>query len=66
MYTDRVKNMEDIQICYLENPNEPILVCNARVFGAPNLYNNYKSRKDLEEKCEEDDMDKNFGYQATL
>ncbi|KAG1452563.1 hypothetical protein G6F46_012375 [Rhizopus delemar] len=54
--------MEDIQICYLESPNEPILVCNARVFGAPNLYKNYKSREDLEEKCEEDDMDKNISF----
>lgn len=62
MYTNRVKNMEDIYICYLENKNEPILVSNARVFGAPNLYNNYKSREDLEEKCEDDkDKDISFG-----
>ncbi|KAI7896757.1 uncharacterized protein EV154DRAFT_557974 [Mucor mucedo] len=37
--------MEDIQICYLENPNDPIL-----------------SKEDLEEKCEEVDMDKNISY----
>ncbi|KAG2206269.1 hypothetical protein INT47_007282, partial [Mucor saturninus] len=34
---------------------------NARVFGAPNLYNNYKSKEDLE-KCEEVDMDKNISF----
>ncbi|OBZ80615.1 hypothetical protein A0J61_11336 [Choanephora cucurbitarum] len=31
------------------------------MFGAPNLYNNYKS-KDLEEKCEQDDMDKDISF----
>ncbi|GAA5795254.1 hypothetical protein HPULCUR_000609 [Helicostylum pulchrum] len=54
--------MEDIKICYRENPNEPNLVCNARVFGAPDLYKLYKSREDLEEACEKDDMDKNISF----
>ncbi|PHZ11553.1 uncharacterized protein RHIMIDRAFT_244048 [Rhizopus microsporus ATCC 52813] len=65
MCTDRVKKMEDIQVCYRENPYEPNLVCNARVFGAPNLYKLYKSREDLEEKCEEeeeDDTNKNISF----
>ncbi|KAG1057987.1 hypothetical protein G6F43_000189 [Rhizopus delemar] len=57
--------MEDIQLCYCENPYEPRLICNARVFGAPNLYKLYKSREDSEEKCEEeeeDDMNKNINF----
>lgn len=64
-YTDRIKLMEDIQLCYCENPYEPRLICNTRVFGAPNLYKLYKSREDSEEKCEEeeeDDMNKNINF----
>lgn len=61
-YTDRVKEMEGIQIYYCKNPNEPKLVCETRMFGAPNLHKLYKSRENLEEKGEEeeDDMNKNI------
>lgn len=64
-YTDRVKEMEGIQICYCKNPNEPKLVCEAQVFGAPNLYKLYKSRENLEEKGEEEEeynMNKNIRF----
>jgi hypothetical protein len=46
--------MEDILICYRNNPNEPELVCRARVFGAPLLYKLYKSREEIEEGEEEE------------
>ncbi|EIE90582.1 hypothetical protein RO3G_15293 [Rhizopus delemar RA 99-880] len=68
-YCEGIKLMEDIQLCYCENPYEPRLICNARVFGAPNLYKLYKSREEEEEKCEEeeeDDMNKNVSNQISI
>jgi hypothetical protein len=39
IYIERVGKMEEVEICYRNNPNEPELVCESRVFGAPNLFN---------------------------
>lgn len=42
--------MEEVEICYRNNPNEPEIVCEARIFGTPNLYNLYKSREEMQKK----------------
>jgi hypothetical protein len=47
IYTGRVDKLEDVEICFTYNPNEPILICEWRIYGAPGLYKLYKSREDL-------------------
>ncbi|KAG1445797.1 hypothetical protein G6F56_009789 [Rhizopus delemar] len=39
-----VKKCPDVTLCYTNNPFEPMLVCNQRVFGAPNRYKLYKTK----------------------
>ena len=47
---ERIAKMEEVEICYRSNPNERGIVCEARIFGAPNLYNLYKSREEIQKK----------------
>lgn len=51
--------MEEVEICYRNNPNEPEIVCEARIFGTPNLYNLYKSREEMQKKHVETEDNKN-------
>ncbi|KAI8876385.1 hypothetical protein K501DRAFT_338113, partial [Backusella circina FSU 941] len=44
--------MEEVEICYRSNPTEPEIVCEARIFGAPSLYNMYKSKEEIEKNHE--------------
>lgn len=47
IYTERVDKMEDTNICFTNNPKEPMLICESRIYGAPDLYKSYKSREEL-------------------
>ncbi|KAI8980861.1 hypothetical protein BDB01DRAFT_188594 [Pilobolus umbonatus] len=37
----------DVILCYIHNPNDPLLICSRRVFGSPHLYKLYKSKKEI-------------------
>ncbi|KAI7901360.1 uncharacterized protein BX663DRAFT_544132 [Cokeromyces recurvatus] len=39
--------MKEAEICYRSNPNEPEIVCEARIFGAPSLFSLYKSKEEI-------------------
>lgn len=51
--TERVAKMENAKICYRSKPSEPEIVCEARIFGAPNLFNMYKSQEEIEKNKDE-------------
>ncbi|KAG2197272.1 hypothetical protein INT47_010978 [Mucor saturninus] len=53
-----VEGLETAGICYRSNPTEPELVYEARIFGAPSLYNLYKSKEEIEKDPEENDKNK--------
>lgn len=44
-----VETSPDVTLCYVNNPYEPMLVCNYRVFGAPAFYKLYKTKEELTE-----------------
>ncbi|EPB82224.1 hypothetical protein HMPREF1544_11029 [Mucor circinelloides 1006PhL] len=44
-----VETSPDVTLCYVNNPYEPMLVCNHRVFGAPAFYKLYKTKEELTE-----------------
>lgn len=48
--TERVTKMEEAEICYRSNPTEQEIVCEARIFGAPSLFNMYKSKEEIKKK----------------
>lgn len=50
IYTERIAKMEDVEICYKNNPNELMLICESRMCGAPDLFTLYKLREELGEK----------------
>jgi hypothetical protein len=56
--TQRVDKMEEAEICFRSNINEPEIVCEARIFGAPILYSLYKSKEELKNIHEETEKEK--------
>ncbi|KAI9356064.1 hypothetical protein BD770DRAFT_420412 [Pilaira anomala] len=50
--------MVEVEICYRSNPTEPELVSEARIFGAPSLFNMYKSKEEIEKNGEEIEKNK--------
>lgn len=56
--TERVEKMVGVEICYRSNPTEPELVCEAQIFGAPSLFNMYKSKEEIEKNREEIEKNK--------
>lgn len=43
-----VDNLENFEICYMEDPMEPIIISNLKINNQPFRYKRYSSKKGLE------------------
>jgi hypothetical protein len=53
----RINEMIDIEICYNNDPYEPMLQCIKRIYGSPNVYHLYLSNKSLQESIPKEDTE---------
>ncbi|CAO3664011.1 unnamed protein product [Rhizopus stolonifer] len=45
----KIQLSPDVDLCYINDPHEPFLVCNSRIHGSPKYYKLYKSKEVLEQ-----------------
>lgn len=45
-----IEKSPDVDLCYINNPDEPMLICKSRVFGS-RIYKLYKLKQELEDEA---------------
>lgn len=43
-----IEKSPDVDLCYINNPDEPMLICKSRIFGS-RVYKLYKLKRELED-----------------
>ncbi|KAG1442928.1 hypothetical protein G6F56_010861 [Rhizopus delemar] len=45
-----IEESPDVDLCYINNPDEPMLICKSRIFGS-RVYKLYKLKRELEDEA---------------